>query len=119
MKKINILGTVYTIVIKKYDEDDAFGRGNLCGYCDGVQKQIVICDLATVEMCKHESIETIRLSMNETLRHEIVHAFLDESGLASSSLNFEGGWAKNEEMIDWFAIQGPKIYAAWKEVKAL
>jgi hypothetical protein len=33
--------------------------------------------------------------------------------------NGDIGWAKNEEMVDWFALQGPKIYAAWKEAGAI
>ena len=48
------------------------------------------------------------------LRHEIVHAFLFESGLAESSFSTDA-WAKNEEMIDWIAFTGPKIVAAWQK----
>ncbi len=45
-----------------------------------------------------------------TLRYEIMHAFLNESGLSDSSNQYGGAWAKNEEMVDWFAIQSPKIF---------
>ena len=48
------------------------------------------------------------------IRHEVVHAYLAESGLDMSSLQQEGGWAVNEEMVDWFARQGPKICKTWK-----
>jgi hypothetical protein len=27
-------------------------------------------------------------------------------------------WSKNEEMVDWLAIQFPKMYAAFKSVNA-
>lgn len=37
-------------------------------------------------------------------RHELIHAFLYECGLNDSS-----DWARNEELIDWLAIQLPKI----------
>lgn len=50
------------------------------------------------------------------IRHEVVHAYLAESGLDMSSLQPEGGWAMNEEMVDWFARQGPKIYKTWKKL---
>lgn len=43
------------------------------------------------------------------MRHEILHAFLFESGL-SENAGFSGCWATNEEMVDWFAIQSTKIY---------
>ena len=57
--------------------------------------------------------------MQETLRHEIVHAFFNESGLKESSNGCESGWAKNEEMVDWIALQLPKIYKACESVNAL
>lgn len=45
--KLNILGTEYAVVVKKYDEDEAFARLNIDGYCDGLIKKIVVCDMAT------------------------------------------------------------------------
>ena len=42
------------------------------------------------------------------LRHELIHAFLFESGLDQNS-NLCESWAINEEMVDWMAIQMPKI----------
>ena len=56
--------------------------------------------------------------MKKVLRHEIVHAYLCESGLEHCSLG-EDSWATNEEMVDWMAIQGPKLYKAWEEAGAL
>ena len=50
----------------------------------------------------------------QTLRHEIVHAFFLESGLGS-----ESDYAQNEELVDWIARQGPKLYRAWAEAGAL
>lgn len=117
--KINILGTEYTVTSKKYDEDGTFSRRSIDGYCDGLIKQIVYCDMSTYKGWENEPPETIEAAQKETLRHEIVHAFFHESGLADSSLNIDGAWAKNEEMVDWFAMQGPKIYKAWQEANAL
>ena len=56
--------------------------------------------------------------MKKVIRHEIIHAFALESGLRESSLE-TASWAVNEEMVDWFARQGPKIYKAWQEADAL
>ena len=67
----------------------------------------------------NEEEETIQQCMKQTLRHEIVHAFLCESGLADSAMQSQRGWAKNEEMVDWIAFQGPKIYKAWEEAGAI
>lgn len=44
--RVNILGTEYTILVKKYAADEAFARNSLCGYCDGHIKQIIICDMS-------------------------------------------------------------------------
>ena len=84
-----------------------------------LRKKIVICDLYTWDRWKYESKETLRKCMQETLRHEIVHAFFNESGLKESSNGCESGWAKNEEMVDWIALQLPKIYKACESVNAL
>lgn len=119
MRTVNILGTEYKIIIKKYDEDEAFARRSIDGYCDDMMKQIVVCDMTTYKNWEHEPKETAEAAQKETLRHEIVHAFFSESGLGDSTNFVELPWAKNEEMIDWIAIQGTKIYKAWQEVGAL
>lgn len=116
---VNVLGQDYEIIVKKYNEDEAFERDQICGYQDGFLKQIVICDLSTYKDWEHEPKECIEIEQKQTLRHEIVHAFFYESGLSDSSNPTACGWAKNEEMIDWFALQGPKIYKAWQEADAL
>ena len=56
----------------------------------------------------------MELQEQKNHRHEIVHAFLFESGLAENS-----EWAQNEEMVDWIAKQGPKLIKAWQEAGAL
>lgn len=119
MRTLNILGTEYTISVKKYDEDEVFERRSIDGYCDSWTKQIVLCDLSTYKGWEHELLGTIKEAQKETIRHEIFHAFLSESGLGDSSNSVDCAWAKNEEMVDWFALQGPKIYKAWEEAGAL
>lgn len=115
--KVNILGTEYSIHIKTVDEEPCLKELN--GFCDSFSKNIVILDLDRTEHWKEEPKETKESSMKETLRHEIIHAFFNESGLQYSALSFDGAWCKNEEMIDWFAIQSPKIFKAFKELELL
>lgn len=116
---VNVLGTEYTIFVKKYDEDESFERNHYDGYCDGYAKEIVVCDMKTCKGWEHEPEKSVMAVQTAILRHEIVHAFFNESGLMANSFEFEGAWAKNEEMVDWFALQGPKIYSAWREAGAL
>lgn len=113
--KVNILGTEYTIEVKKYDDEPEFDRRSINGFCDGYAKRIVVCDMHTFKGWENEREETITENHKVTLRHEIVHAFLNESGLMDNSLVSNDGWAKNEEMVDWIAIQFPKIYKAFGE----
>ena len=119
MKTVNVLGQPYQITVKKYDEDEAFARSTIDGYCDSYTKELVICDMTTYKGWEHETKETCDIAQRQTLRHEIVHAFLSESGLDQCASTVDGPWSKNEEMVDWFALQGPKIYAAWKGADAL
>ncbi len=118
LQKINVLGMPYAIIVKKYDEEPEFESRDIVGFCDGYAKEIVLCDLATHRDYKHEEPKTMAPYRNCNLRHEIVHAFLFESGLAQNSGD-TNAWAQNEEMVDWIARQGPKIYEAWKEAACI
>lgn len=116
---VNILGTPYEIIVKKYDEEEAFERCSIAGFCDGYAKQIVVCDMHTYKDWEHEGEKTVATAQKQTLRHEIVHAFFNESGLTESSNTVKTPWARNEEMVEWISIQGEKIYKAWQEANAL
>lgn len=116
MKPINIisvLGTEYTIEYRSDNQDDILKDSN--GYCDITSKRIVI----LAEKRATDDIENFKYLQNKTLRHEIIHAFIFESGLFNNTYCTDGGWAKNEEMIDWFAIQTPKIYKVFSELGIL
>ena len=116
---VNVLGTEYKITVKKYDEDEAFAQRSIDGYCDSFVKEIVICDISTYKGWENEPKKTCEIAERQTLRHEIVHAFLHESGLDYSAHSENDSWAKNEEMVDWIALQGEKIHKAWREAGAL
>lgn len=106
---VNILGTEYIIRFVPEEEDPELKDCD--GYCDETAKEIV------VKQYKHgepESKKNLELQEQKNRRHEIIHAFLSESGLAENS-----EWAQNEEMVDWIAKQGPKLIKAWQEAGAL
>lgn len=113
MKKINILGTEYILEYRSFKKDKKLE--NLDGYTDSLLKLIIIeDDFENRNFLK----EKIKIYQNKVLRHEIIHAFLYESGLDCNT-NKSYNWAENEEMIDWFAIQSPKIYKIYKEKELL
>ena len=117
-ERVNILGTEYDIEIHRISEDPDLKNYNRGAYCDKLTKLIVIADLSEKEYVDI-SLEQEIDYQKELLRHEILHAFLNESGLWENSCQPECGWAMNEEMIDWFSIQSPKIFKAYQEVGAL
>lgn len=119
MKTVNILGTEYTIEKKSFKDDPAFEKQNIDGYCDGQMKKIVHCDMTTHPIMSDETEEYCKACERHTLKHEIVHAFFNESGLMESSARFRDGWSQNEEMVDWFAIQSPKIFKVFEELNIL
>lgn len=116
----NVLGTEYKILYKNYDDDWMFSDKGYDGYCDGVQKIIVIGNILTFPGFERETEEYSREYQKATLRHELIHAFLNESGLQSSTGRIENiGWAENEEMVDFFAIQFPKIKKVFEELNII
>lgn len=113
-KNINVMGTEYTVRFCDFKDEPIFEKREINGYHDGVTKEIAVVRMNTYPGFEDETEERCRLEEKHILRHEIVHAFLTESGLADSSLQYSGGWAKNEEMVDWIASQFPKLLDAFK-----
>lgn len=115
---VSILGTFYTIIYKDSYEEKVFDECD--GFCNRHVKEIVVCNLRSREEWQDEPDKTVIAAQKKILRHEIVHAFMYESGLDRNANGTNArSWARNEEMIDFIAIQGEKIYKAWKEADAL
>lgn len=117
--KLNILGTKYTVKVKKISEDETLQKNQWAGYCGEDSKEIVVADISEKQYFPDMDEKEQEAYRKKTLRHEIMHAFLNESGLSANASVPSDGWAKNEEMIDWFAIQSPKIYKAFKKAGCL
>ena len=97
----SILGTEYKILELSEGEDNALKDKELDGYFDGTTKRIV---LRTDYDISPGAVGDIIGLKRKVLRHELIHAYLYESGLS-----YQCYWAENEEMVDWFAIQMPKL----------
>lgn len=106
---VEILGTKYEITISK-EKDDV--KLKMCdGYVDWTIKKIVVGDFESDE----NSLKDLREYTKKVIRHEIIHAFLIESGLWECSRK-ESSWARSEEMTDWIARQFHKIADVFKEL---
>lgn len=109
--KVNVLGIEYDLKVCTEQEDSRLEQ--MDGLCDETTKEI----LAKAYMDYEDdptSKRNLAVQTNKVKRHEIIHAFLFESGLAENS-----EWAQNEEMVDWFAIQAPKMFRLFEELDIL
>lgn len=100
--KVDVLGTKYKII--KHNKNNPIRINGCDGYCDYTVKEIHIAEMEDYEWAD------IKGHANKVIRHELVHAFLYESGLDVES------WARNEELVDWMAIQIPKVANKYNEL---
>lgn len=107
---VNILGTKYSIMFKNIKDDKYLKESD--GYIDKTSKKIVICNKED-----DNELDYFEVHQRKVLRHEIVHAFFFESGLAENIENLHYG--VSETMVDWIAIQFPKIYKIFEQLNIL
>lgn len=114
MRKINILGTTYKVYLNvPYTKDPSLS--GVFGYTSFHGKKIVVADVRTVPGWEDADEAAALDTFACTVRHEVIHAYLMESGL-NGSANQTDCWARNEEMIDWFALQMPKLIKTFCEL---
>ena len=113
--KLEILGSEWSIKFGGKDKYPNLADND--GYTDTSTKAIVVDD-----MSKHKSDvsekENMQYYQRQVIRHEIIHAYLAESGLDGNG-GYCDHWEFNEEMVDWFAIQLPKIFRTCNELNLL
>lgn len=108
--EIDVLGTKYTLEKLSKKQDKYLETRD--GYCDKTSKRLVVC----VEDEDNE-LDNFDVYQKVVIRHEIIHAFLFESGLHESWTHTETG--HDETTVDWFAIQHSKLHAAFEQAGAL
>ena len=104
-ESVNILGAEYRILI-----DEEMHRTER----DGAERRYLheISLRPKSDMLNSEATDYERaLRFNEVGRHEILHAFFDESGLE--------GYSEDEQLINWLAVQSPKIFKVFTELELL
>ena len=111
--KVNVLGTEYEIYDNVREEDDEFFK-TCSGYCDKTAKRIAVtAEPEDSELIDWEAYHT------ECLRHEIIHAFMHESGIDANCKFDVIGEDHPEHMVSWMAIQFPKILKVFQEINAI
>lgn len=108
--KIDILGTEYTITIASTANDPYLKKCD--GYCDKTSKRIVVTDKGN-----DNELDNFEAYQKKCIRHEIIHAFLFESGLHENWKHDNFG--HDETYVDWIAAQFPKLIRAFKAANCL
>lgn len=99
--EIEILGSDWKVKLKKMSDDERLGN-NATGFTDWTMREIVIMDIRG-----DTSLGNPCRFMKKVLRHELVHAFMFESGLGDDWEHQESG--HDETVVDWIALQLHKL----------
>lgn len=114
--RADILGTEYSIYfVEKFPDRLKEHEDAASGLCNPFDQEIYIKKMNDSD-CGEKGKERL---LKNLVSHEIIHAFLAESGLAENTSGCYGAWSQNEEMVDWIAIQFPKILKTFQEVGCL
>ena len=110
-KTVSILGTDYSI---KFVPEEELHEVGADGATD-VSTKLIRVGVFIPQKC---SIGELSVYQRKVLRHELIHAFLYESGLWECSGSVDS-WANNETMVDFFAYQHGKLHALFEKAGAL
>ena len=109
---LNILGSEWKLKVCKVEEEPKLQEAD--GLTDRSSKTMIVRD-------DQEGVEypldDYPAYQKEVKRHEIIHAFLYESGLGNELTHPSFG--HDELSISWFAIQFPKIYEVFVKADAI
>jgi hypothetical protein len=111
-RKENIL--IISILGQDYDYGEVDAKSDIRmvdmdGYCDGYGKIIRINNSYNSNI--PTSISDLEAYKRQVRRHEVIHAFFEESGLEE----FKG----DELLVEWIAKQFPKMEKVFQVVGAL
>lgn len=106
--KVSILGTEYEIIEQTEEQNPKLRLRNSNGLCEIYSHRIILNADVQEDELTYENFQEYK---KRVLRHEIIHAFFAESGLRGNS-----EYAENEELVDWIAIQLPKINKVLQQI---
>lgn len=105
VSKIDILGTEYNFIY-----DDNLKEQEFDGLCKTYAKEIRVRNLTSM-LDINDSNDEKKKRYEEVLRHEIVHAFFNESGLDD--------YSDDEQLVQWIAVQFPKMLETFKKMHCI
>lgn len=112
--EVDVLGTPYLVKIPV--DTRALDDIGADGLCDDIGKQILLRDLREVDARTKDNLspKNAVLEMKHNIRHELIHAFVHECGLAQND-SAEVSWAVNEACVDFYALQYDKLAEVFRQ----
>lgn len=107
--KVNILGTEYEI---RYLKESEYEKLKICdanGLAELYAKELII--NSEIDDGSGKVFANFKEFEKKVIRHEIIHAFFHESGLED--------YTSDENLVDWLALQAPKILKVFQETGCL
>ena len=89
--RVSVLGVQYAVEYRTRAQDPELEAADCDGYCDTSIKLCVARKYTAAERKEPGSKKCLDDYMRKCMRHELVHAFLYESGLSINSLS-RTGW---------------------------
>lgn len=101
---VNILGVDYEIVFQTKEQNSKLS--NYDGLSELYSHKLIIPTGYENDATVFDNIDEYKL---QVIRHEIMHAIFHESGLSN--------YCNDENLVDFLAIQFPKIYKIMKDAE--
>lgn len=107
---VNVAGVPYTIHMGTLEEYPILKKNKSCGLCDYSIKSIWVHD-ARMDKFSLGDMQNQKYLTDITLRHELIHAYLHESG--------QEDYAEDETLVEFLALSLEKMYGICKDAGAI
>ena len=104
--KLNILGQEYDLLMLSEEEFPKLVAAKASGLAELYSKQLIINKNHTIP--DDETFDNLKAYTEKVIRHEIIHAYFHEAGLAK--------YCNDEQLVDWLALQVPKMIKTINQV---
>ena len=107
---VNVLGVPYKVHLGTTEDYPILKKCESSGLCDYSVKKIWVTD-TRLEPLEDDCMSDQNYPTNLVLRHELVHAYLNESSMEE--------YAENERLVNVIAMALPKLYNLCKSAGAI
>lgn len=109
-KSVIVAGVPYSIQLVPEGTYPIIGNDSNEGICDYTVKEILVHD-ATMEAREGDDMKNLEFITNNTVKHELVHAFLFETG--------NSDYAADEKLVELIALSIEKLHKLCADADAI